>query len=94
MMSENLEKDGTSSTQRGEVKIEGTMTGEVALEEGWTGVESQGQGHQWALEEGEASEVVVVHRWEALGVVRTSAGEIDSHLKEAGGMRCLHLRRG
>ena len=32
MMSENLEKDGTSSTQREEVKIEGTMTGEVALE--------------------------------------------------------------
>ena len=32
MMSENLEKDGTSSTLRGEVKIGGMMTGEVALE--------------------------------------------------------------
>jgi len=93
-MSENLEKDGTSSTQRGEVKIEGTMTGEVALEEGWTGVESQGQDHQWALEEAEALEVVVVHRWVALGVVQISVGEIDSHLKEAGGMRCLHLPSG
>ena len=32
MMSGNLEKDGTSSTLRGEVKIGGMMTGEVALE--------------------------------------------------------------
>ena len=63
-------------------------------QEGWTGVESLGQDHQWALAEAEASEVVVVHRWVALGEVRTSAGEIDSHLKGAGGMRCLHLRRG
>ena len=63
-------------------------------QEVWTGAESQGQDHQWALEEGVASGVVVVHRWVGLGAAVSSAGEIDSRRKEAGGTKCPHLQRG
>jgi len=91
MMSVSLEKDETSSTRRGEDKIEETMI----EEEGWTGEESPGQDHQWASEVAEVSEVAVVHPWVGLvAVAAISEEEIDSRLKEGGGMRCPRHPRG